>query len=411
MILFIAPDPHKGQKREGFLQRVMAIDEIFGDSEKLYFDNLDNDHDRAAALINADLIYVHSIYNATKIIEYYGIFGKKIVTDLHGVVPEEQEVLGSKENADLMQEIEERVFSKGKNFVVVTNSMKDHFIKKYPKLTTSNELRWILLPIFNKSNSNKQIQRLPEGNKSVVYAGGSQPWQKPTEMVQAINKAKFKYHYAILTPDPTAFSSIKQPNTLSLKIQEVDSNEVTKYYQKSDMGFVLRDDIVVNRVACPTKLIEYLANGVVPIVDSPRIGDFYDIGYRYVTLDHFVNETISRSFLESAAKTNYKVLEKILAFEDRGSKALIQLSEACKKRSDQLSRDEIKAIITICEKQRVQNDVLKEKIADLELALTEEQRINKNLNTTINDIHSSKQWKVTKTLFKPYDAVKSRSKN
>lgn len=34
MILFIAPNPHKSEKREGYLQRVAAIDELFSGEKK-----------------------------------------------------------------------------------------------------------------------------------------------------------------------------------------------------------------------------------------------------------------------------------------------------------------------------------------------------------------------------------------
>ena len=58
-------------------------------------------------------------------------------------------------------------------------------------------------------------------------------------------------------------------------------------YGAADLGLILRDDTPVNRVACPTKLAEYLYFGLVPVVRSPRLGDFPELGYAYVTEEEF----------------------------------------------------------------------------------------------------------------------------
>ena len=58
-------------------------------------------------------------------------------------------------------------------------------------------------------------------------------------------------------------------------------------YQKYDFGLVLRDDTTVNRVACPTKLYEYMSIGLIPIVRTPALGDFLELNYAYITEDEF----------------------------------------------------------------------------------------------------------------------------
>jgi hypothetical protein len=58
-------------------------------------------------------------------------------------------------------------------------------------------------------------------------------------------------------------------------------------YSTADFGFIVRDDSPVNGVACPTKLIEYLCYGVIPIVELVEIGDFAEYGYEYVSLADF----------------------------------------------------------------------------------------------------------------------------
>ena len=49
--------------------------------------------------------------------------------------------------------------------------------------------------------------------------------------------------------------------------------EVLKELRKYDFGFLLRDDNIVNNTASPIKFLEYVSNGVIPIM-SDGIGDY-----------------------------------------------------------------------------------------------------------------------------------------
>ncbi|HEY5589373.1 MAG TPA: glycosyl transferase family 1, partial [Candidatus Paceibacterota bacterium] len=67
-----------------------------------------------------------------------------------------------------------------------------------------------------------------------------------------------------------------------IEILSVNPEDLKEYYVKCHYGFILRDDIVVNNVSCPTKLIEYMYYGITPIVLSTSIGDFEKYGYEYI---------------------------------------------------------------------------------------------------------------------------------
>ena len=94
------------------------------------------------------------------------------------------------------------------------------------------------------------------------------------------------------------------------------------------LGFVLRDDVLVNRVACPTKLLEYIQYGVLPIVLSDAIGDFKELGYKYIGLDDFVNLRFDSLSISHQVDDNKVVLSE---FRNTASKALSQLSQFLKK--------------------------------------------------------------------------------
>lgn len=316
-IIFVAPNPANQETHEGFLHRVIEIDNLFDGWEKVYLEDI-KQNKIAEELKESDVIYVHSIYQADKIRYLYRMYGKKIITDLHGVVPEEEMYMGNPMRSKYFSGVEEDVFKYGRSFVSVTEAMKNHFCEKY-KL--SKKVEWIILPIFDSFK-----KETPEQHAlNVIYAGGTQKWQNVPKIVEAINARK-DISATILTYDAEAFKGVDKKNrSTPYIIKSVKSSEVGLYYSKSTFGFVIRDNTIVNRVACPTKLIEYLSYGVVPIVDNADIGDFKALGYKYLTLKDFMNDSFSLSFIKAAQIRNTEVIEKLKTITDIGKSRLMDL--------------------------------------------------------------------------------------
>ena len=325
MILFIAPNPYRIKEHEGFLQRVEAIDKLFSGESKIYFDDLKNTQEQARALIDARIIYVHSVYNANKILRSYPRFAHKIITDLHGVVPEEEEYANNWEMVALTKEAEKTVFRYGHYFIAVTNAMVEHFEAKYPKAVKQT---WIVLPVVDnlKYLRKKRIWNL--NRKTVIYAGGVQPWQNIDKIKNTIIKTKDKYSFIILTHSPEAFTDLSGQNNIT--ISSVKPDEVKKYYKKAELGFILREDNLVNRVACPTKLIEYIAYGVLPIVLTESIGDFKKMGYSFITLKDFLNSDISYKAIHEGININYQVYDNFTKQIKESVAKLLSLSDSIK---------------------------------------------------------------------------------
>lgn len=59
----------------------------------------------------------------------------------------------------------------------------------------------------------------------------------------------------------------------NIKILSVNYDEMPRYLDACDYGFCLRQDNMVNRVASPTKVMEYLSRNVMPIL-TEYVGDF-----------------------------------------------------------------------------------------------------------------------------------------
>ena len=204
--------------------------------------------------------------------------------------------------------------------VAVSNQMIEFYKSKYPEIRT----RFINLPIFS-SNLIENQTRNYDGKLNIVYSGGSHKWQNVDLMVETINKIIDDFDITILTPDIEIFKDKLSKYNIQDKvtIKQVEPNMVKEEYKKAHLGFILRDDIIVNKVACPTKLVEYLSCGVIPIVLQPEIGDFNYLGYSYILNDDLVQGKIpDKEALKQMCENNYRVIEKLQGIQAKGKREL-----------------------------------------------------------------------------------------
>jgi len=401
MILFIAPNPHDVTDREGFLQRVYAIDQTLQAKEKHYINDC-TDLELAQRLSEATVIYVHSLYQLEKIVQALPVIGHKVILDLHGVVPEEELYSGNEHRSKRMDGIERAAFKYVKTFVAVTNTMAAYYKKKYKN---TKDAQWVVLPIFDTvvTNKKKTVGR----DKTVVYAGGAQKWQNVDLMIDTINKSHQHYSYDILTHSPDAFSSVSEEALPRVKIESVDSSGVAEHYKNADFGFVLRDDIVVNRVACPTKIIEYLGSGVIPVIKSEYIGDFHSLGYKFFRLKELIEGTITDKQISDARKINYRVYDKLKRQSESGKETLAALVNNL-----QDNQSVIPAEFTLT--QSVQLSAAELRASEMQYQIDEQIRIIgeykesvdyfkaevNELRSELESIKNSKSWRVIRKLRK-----------
>ncbi|MBK6476387.1 MAG: hypothetical protein IPF95_17025 [Flavobacteriales bacterium] len=113
----------------------------------------------------------------------------------------------------------------------------------------------------------------------MVYAGSTVGWQS-LELVE-------KQLVPLLSADPTLkllFLCEESPETLSLMKkfpQQVERRwlrheQVRRSLMACDIGILLREDSLTNRVASPTKFAEYISAGL-PVLISPYLGDLSDL--------------------------------------------------------------------------------------------------------------------------------------
>lgn len=311
-IAFLGPYPHPEQVKEGWMSRVSSIDQAFKSVKRIYIhidiaisdeeqrevqiDNLSsvvylNPYsekgkgmlDRYVEMVKG--IYCHTLHLAEYLLDY--LDSNKVCVDIHGITPEEEHMMGNPDNVERYERVERLVLEKAKLCVMVTNAMANHYKTKYPDI----KFNWIkvgiyeLYPEFDK-NVSESSEELPV---NVIYAGGTQSWQNVDKMISiskdATQYANFTFfsHEHHVFEDKVDFEPIN-----SLNIGFCEKSDLPRNYLLNDFGFILREPTPVNYVACPTKLIEYLCYGVIPVVESEEIGDFKEYGYEYVYAKDFI---------------------------------------------------------------------------------------------------------------------------
>ena len=316
-IVFFSGYPYPERQSDGYFQRVQMVDRVFAGRRRIYIESGELplrkrriDHPepnvlvirivggpgcrwllKALALLAAlrsGKIYIHSVFcmqgHGFRIL--MRMPGITKVFDIHGAVPEEFRIQNDVRQALLFEAHERLAVMKSNLVVVVSEAMKQHLRQKYRE-----ELRAPIAILPMSLNISPTVVPRPyhDGKPIVIYAGGLQKWQQVDKMIDAIGRTVSVCAHRFYCPEP---ESVRQMLPEAVRSQIIIDHkthaELTEIYTKCHYGFILREDIVVNRVACPTKLVEYLAMGVVPIVDSANIGDFRTMGMRSITLEQLL---------------------------------------------------------------------------------------------------------------------------
>jgi hypothetical protein len=135
---------------------------------------------------------------------------------------------------------------------------------------------------FNKEIRNKIRKDLGVENKIVIIYCGQlhHKWQVPHLLFEIISNImkiyENKIFFICLTPD----NKIVEKNMKKFKIDEknilsklVKNNNINDYLNAADVGILIRQRHLTNKVSSPTKFAEYVLSGLSVII-SEEVGDF-----------------------------------------------------------------------------------------------------------------------------------------
>jgi hypothetical protein len=351
MILFISDFPTPQNEREGMMQRVRFIDSMFGNHEKYYLEFSNSPqfsryqissntcvykantffHRNLILKIatKASLIYFHSIYNSNKALFLYNLFGEKIITDLHGVVPEEIKMLKHM-RLKHFENVEMVAVSKSRYLISVTESMVQHFQNKYSRIPISKKS--LVIPLLSSDKIESQKNFITKDKRlKIVYTGGLQIWQNIPFMLKTISEKQFYllFDFTFYVSNKIQFQKLlKKYNLVGLVDFDTLSHlEVLEKYENFDFGLIIRDENIVNKVSLPTKLIEYISYGLIPIIKNPDIGDFMKLNYSFIEFENLKNEIQEPLELKKMRDRNFEVMDQIYANFSENSGKLLEICE------------------------------------------------------------------------------------
>jgi len=345
-------DPENHENKDGYYQRILSIDGAFETKHRLYVKYVSQvDHpdsyenhikiirysnqlitivlDTAPTIAEAVLktladichfIYIHSVgpFRVNSTSNAVVKSKKNVFLDFHGVVPEEFRMYHWYDLAAQFEEYERIAVSRADKILCVTEKMKDHIVIKHNK----NWNALINLPIYNTFKNealNYKLKLIANGKKvpRVIYAGGAHKWQNTTETVKFLLSITEKASFRILTTEPNVFLKIFEDNnkknpSLESDVFFANKDQLISEYRKSDYGICFRSPSLVNSVACPTKVIEYITFGIIPIFTFEDIGDFKKLGLSFLKKD----DVLSKGFPDdetrvAMVKRNLYILEEI----------------------------------------------------------------------------------------------------
>ena len=225
--------------------------------------------------------------------------GFQVVADLHGVDSAEYRHREGLRELDargqqILQQEKDRIEQSDAQ-VIVSKALRAYYEEQHG-LRCQNA---VLLPCLTRAAEPLDLTRIQQkrralglGDKLVcLYLGSYRAYQMVEETILAFQAIAAQFDdafFLILTSHRTEFEAALEKYGIApaqYRIETAQQAAVHEWIQLADLGFMLRADELVNRVASPTKFAEYLINGV-PVITTPHVGDFsalveeHRLGYR-----------------------------------------------------------------------------------------------------------------------------------
>ncbi len=344
MMLFLADHPNHLPEHDGMAQRIAAIDRCFSSQQRTYLKvsllrhlHAERQHipeQRVTIwrlnlllhcllivrlILSSSCLYCHSMGNLLYLLPLLRL--RPYLIDLHGLVSDEF-LMARRYAAFLRYRLAEWVAIPGAaGLIVVSEAMMQLVASRYPRLSG----RYWVVPIFDEVAFGEP-EATTDPRPLLIYAGGAQVWQNVELMLRSYAQVRDRCRLRILTGDVQAFQEHLAALGLEgfVELTTVPKQEVYYQYRQAQFGFILRDDLAVNRVACPTKLVEYLAAGLVPIVLQPEIGDFVRHGYAPLLLEQLLRGALpDKEKLEQMRQRNFAAVSSLRQAAKAGITGLV----------------------------------------------------------------------------------------
>jgi glycosyltransferase involved in cell wall biosynthesis len=164
-------------------------------------------------------------------------------------------------------------------------------LQKYLSRETGRHDMTVIPSCFNENSfyfdpaARTEIRNaLDLNNNSILlcYSGGTSAWQRIADIISLLKgvcsaDARCKALFLTTSQDEVTrrLKETQFPPGQAF-VQGCSHKEVHRYLSAADVGFIMRHDTIVNNVASPVKVGEYLACGL-PVILTRGIGDYSDM--------------------------------------------------------------------------------------------------------------------------------------
>lgn len=158
--------------------------------------------------------------------------------------------------------------------LAVSEALVAHWAERYDYRGTEH----VVIPCTLASHdlSKPAFNDRSDGHIRLVYSGSAAGWQSfqlLESLLVPLLEQDDRVHVMFLSPPDPQVAALSQRFPGRVQHAWVDATQVAALLATCDMGILLREDTITNRVSSPTKFAEYLAAGL-PVIISDAIGDF-----------------------------------------------------------------------------------------------------------------------------------------
>lgn len=247
----------------------------------------------------------------------------KIIIDVHGAVADEKKYVNA-ELSDIeyekIKQLEVDSFEHADYIICQSDEMKRYIsslanvnLDKVAVYKCGVDVNLFRIDLEVRNNIRRELGL--DGYLTFIYVGGMHAWQKMDSTLKIFDKFHQKYinsKFIVLTADQDVFFSIVNRENLThllpyIILKKVSYEEVPNYLNASDVAFLLRDDVIMNAVASPTKLAEYLACGLPVISNSVSKKWIKEEAYPFV-LCADIERNLSESILKLSQHDNANLI-------------------------------------------------------------------------------------------------------
>ncbi|NLL64109.1 MAG: glycosyltransferase family 4 protein [Ruminococcaceae bacterium] len=206
-----------------------------------------------------------------------------------------------------------KVFSKATSVTAVSNNLKTYLINKYKNNAGLTDIK--VIPTL----SIMQYKKTDKIKKNLAYVGKI-AWIKKKNFIDGV-----QYLASLIADRGWKIEIIGATNSISelesnniIYVNRMSPTDLYLYLSTFHSGIVLRDSSIVNRVASPCKISDYLCLGI-PIIYSGEIGSIQDFVERYPKCHKYILGL-------SELKNNNELLKEFISIADEEREKLSSLA-------------------------------------------------------------------------------------